>query len=173
MAEKETTPSATTLDVVKIAPRASPFNKLGINQSNGSNLLVKMRSESQATIKGYGGSQAIESMNVAEASVKTYITKLTRCEHGRSLHHNLWREVDFIKHECGRSLHLLTEKIYIPKFMARSLQIDSEEKDRLGTLRTAISACFLMGKTCAGSECSKNSGHLGPQGIVVDMTPVL
>jgi hypothetical protein len=41
MAEKETTPSATTLDVVKIAPRASPSNKLGINQSNGSNLLEK------------------------------------------------------------------------------------------------------------------------------------
>jgi hypothetical protein len=31
MAEKETTPSATTLGVVEIAPHASPSNKLGIN----------------------------------------------------------------------------------------------------------------------------------------------
>jgi hypothetical protein len=31
MAENETTPSATTLDVVKIAPHASPSDKLGIN----------------------------------------------------------------------------------------------------------------------------------------------
>jgi hypothetical protein len=39
--------------------------------------------------------------------------------------------------------------------------------------RTAIPAHFLMGRTCAGSECSKNLGHLGPRGIVADMTPVL
>jgi hypothetical protein len=31
MVEKETTPSAMTLDVLKIAPHASPSNKLGIN----------------------------------------------------------------------------------------------------------------------------------------------
>jgi hypothetical protein len=31
MVENETTPSATTLDVVEIAPHASPSNKLGIN----------------------------------------------------------------------------------------------------------------------------------------------
>jgi hypothetical protein len=31
LALKETTPSATTLDVVEIAPHASPSNKLGIN----------------------------------------------------------------------------------------------------------------------------------------------
>jgi hypothetical protein len=59
MAKNETTPSATTLDVVEIAFHASPFNKLGINQSNGSNLLGKMRSSSQATIKGHGGSRFI------------------------------------------------------------------------------------------------------------------
>jgi hypothetical protein len=42
MAENKATLSATTLSVVKIAPPASPSNKLGINQSNRSNLLGKM-----------------------------------------------------------------------------------------------------------------------------------
>jgi hypothetical protein len=59
MAENKTTPSATTLDVVEIAPHASSSNKLGINQSNRSNLLGKMRSSLQATIKGHGGSRFI------------------------------------------------------------------------------------------------------------------
>jgi hypothetical protein len=39
MAENETTPSAATLGVVEIAPHVSASNKLGKNQSNGSNLL--------------------------------------------------------------------------------------------------------------------------------------
>jgi hypothetical protein len=78
-----------------------------------------------------------------------------------------------IKHERGRSLRMLTEKIYILNFVTRSLQIGSEEKNRLGARRTAIPVCFLMGKTCAGSEHSKNLGRLGPRGIVVDTTPVL
>jgi hypothetical protein len=59
MAENKATPSAMTLGVVEIAPPASPSNKLGISQSNGSNLLGKMRSSSRATIKGHGGSQFI------------------------------------------------------------------------------------------------------------------
>jgi hypothetical protein len=83
------------------------------------------------------------------------------------------KESIHIKHERGRSLRLLIEKIYIPNFVTHSLQIDSEEKGRLGIRRTAIPARFLMGRTCAGSECSKNSGHLGPRGIIVDTTPVL
>jgi hypothetical protein len=93
-------------------------------------------------------------MNVAVASVKTYNKKS-------------------IKHERGRSLCLLIEKSYIPKFVTYSLQIDSEEKGHLDIRGTAIPAHFLMGRTCAGSECSKNSGYLGPRGIVVDTTPVL
>jgi hypothetical protein len=80
------------------------------------------------------------------------------------------KESIHIEHERGCSLRLLTEKSYILKFVAHSLQIDSEEKDRLDIRRTAIPAHFLMGRTCAGSECSKNSGHLGPRGIVVDTT---
>jgi hypothetical protein len=79
----------------------------------------------------------------------------------------------YIKHERGYSLRMLTEEIYIPNFVTRSLQIDSEEEGCLGVRRAAIPARFLMGRTCAGSECSKNSGHLGPRGIVVDTTPVL
>jgi hypothetical protein len=41
MAKNETTPSATTLGVVKIAPHAGQSNKLGINQSDGSNCVGK------------------------------------------------------------------------------------------------------------------------------------
>jgi hypothetical protein len=78
-----------------------------------------------------------------------------------------------IKHEHGRSLRMLTEKIYIPKFVTRSFQICSEEKDHLGAQRTAIPIRYLMGTTCAGSERSKNLGRLDPQGIVVDTTPAL
>jgi hypothetical protein len=41
MAKNETTLSATTQDVVEMTLHASPSNKLGINQSNGSTLLGK------------------------------------------------------------------------------------------------------------------------------------
>jgi hypothetical protein len=95
-------------------------------------------------------------MNVAGASVKTHDKKSI-----------------YIKHEHGRSLRLFNRKIYIPNFVTRSLQIDSEEKGHLRIRKTAIPARFLMGRTCTGSECSKNSGDLGPRGIVVDTTPVL
>jgi hypothetical protein len=95
-------------------------------------------------------------MNVAVASVKTHGEK--------SIH---------IKHERGYSLRMLAEKIYIPNFVTRSLQIDSEEKDHLGARGTAIPARLLMDRTCAGSERFMNLGRLGPRGIVVDMTPVL
>jgi hypothetical protein len=52
-------------------------------------------------------------MNVALAFIKT---------HGKKSIH--------IKHEHGYSFRMLTEKIYIPNFVTRSLQIDSEEKKR-------------------------------------------
>jgi hypothetical protein len=41
MAKNKTTLSAATQDVVKMTRHASPSNKLGINQSNGSTLLGK------------------------------------------------------------------------------------------------------------------------------------
>jgi hypothetical protein len=50
-------------------------------------------------------------MDVAVASVKTYDKKSI-----------------YIKHERGYSLCMLTEEIYNPNFITRSLQIDSEEK---------------------------------------------
>jgi hypothetical protein len=50
----EIAPSVMTLGVVDIAPYASPSNKLGINQSNGSTLLGRMRASSQTTIRGHG-----------------------------------------------------------------------------------------------------------------------
>jgi hypothetical protein len=95
-------------------------------------------------------------MDVPVASVKTHDKKSI-----------------YIKHERGYSLRMLTEEIYNPNFMTRSLQIDSEEKSRLGARRTAIPVHFLMGRTCTGSDRSKNLGHLGPRGIVADMTPIL
>jgi hypothetical protein len=67
----------------------------------------------------------------------------------------------------------VNRKVYIPNFVTRGLQIDSEEKGRLGARRAAIPARFLTGRTCADSECSKNMGHLGLRGIVVDTTPIL
>jgi hypothetical protein len=45
--EVETTPSATTLGVVEIAPDVSPSKKLDKIQSSGSNLLGRKRSSSQ------------------------------------------------------------------------------------------------------------------------------
>jgi hypothetical protein len=54
-------------------------------------------------------------MNVAVDSIKTYGEK--------SIH---------IKHERGYNLRMLAEKIYTPNFVTCSLQIDSEQKDRLG-----------------------------------------
>jgi hypothetical protein len=50
-------------------------------------------------------------MDVTIASVKTHDKKLI-----------------YIKHERGYSLRMLIEEIYIPNFVTRSLQIDSEEK---------------------------------------------
>jgi hypothetical protein len=35
-----------------------------------------------------------------------------------------------------------------------------------------ITGLFLMGRTCAGSKCSRNSGCHSPRDIVVDMTLV-
>jgi hypothetical protein len=65
-----------TLGVVEIAPHVSPSNKLDIVRSNGSNLLEKMRSSSQTTIKAHG-----------EKSIRI------KHERGRSLRQNSWREV--------------------------------------------------------------------------------
>jgi hypothetical protein len=50
-------------------------------------------------------------MNAAVTSVKTHDKKSI-----------------YIKHERGRSLCMLTEKNFIPNFVTRSLQMDSEEK---------------------------------------------
>jgi hypothetical protein len=54
--------------------------------------------------------------------------------------------------------------------VAHDLQIESEG-NHLGARRTAITASLLMGKTFIGSVHSRNLGHLGPWGIVVDKTP--
>jgi hypothetical protein len=90
----EIAPSAMTLGLVDIAPYASPSNKLGINQSNGSILLGKMRSSSQTTIKGHG-------------------KKSMYHERGRSLCETHDKKSIYIKHACGRSLRMFTEKFTI------------------------------------------------------------
>jgi hypothetical protein len=51
LGQDETTLGATTQDVVETALCTSSSNKLGINQSNGSVMLGKMRLLSHATIK--------------------------------------------------------------------------------------------------------------------------
>jgi hypothetical protein len=79
----------------------------------------------------------------------------------------------FIKHWHGLSLRLLIEKCAFQILWHVASNLIRKKKGRLGTRRTAIPVRFLKGRTCAGSECSKNLGHLGPWGIVVDTTPVL
>jgi hypothetical protein len=66
----ETTLGATTQDIVEVALCASSSNKLGINQSNGSIVLGKMRLLSRATIQGRGGNRYEEDLGGAEGSVK-------------------------------------------------------------------------------------------------------
>jgi hypothetical protein len=92
--------SATTLGIVDIAPYASPSNKLGINQSNGSILLGKMRSSSQTTIKGHG-----------ENSIK----------HGRGCSLHQTRDKKLTKRGCGRSLRQTHDKKSMYHERGRSL----------------------------------------------------
>jgi hypothetical protein len=66
----ETTLGATTQDVVEAALCTSSSNKLGINQSNGSVMLGKMRLLSRATIQGRGGNRYVEELDGAEGSVR-------------------------------------------------------------------------------------------------------
>jgi hypothetical protein len=66
----ETTLGATTQDVVEAALCMSSSNKLGINQSNGSIMLGKMRLLSRATIQGHGGDRYVENLGGAEGTVK-------------------------------------------------------------------------------------------------------
>jgi hypothetical protein len=66
----ETTLGATTEDVVEAALCTSSSNKLGINQSNGSIMLGKMRLLSRATIQGRGGNLCVEELDGAEGSVR-------------------------------------------------------------------------------------------------------
>jgi hypothetical protein len=67
-------------------------------------------------------------MNVAIASVKTHDKKSI-----------------YIKYERGYSLRMLTEKIYIPNFVTRSLQIDSEEKRPPGCPENSYPCMFSHG----------------------------
>jgi hypothetical protein len=78
----------------------------------------------------------------------------------------------YINDTRGRSLRMFRE-IYNPNLVAYSLQIDSRKRDRLSPGDSAIFEHLLMGRTCAGSECSKSSEHLDPRDILVDMTLVL
>jgi hypothetical protein len=118
-------PSATTLGVVDIAPYASPSNKLGINQSNGSILLGKMRSSSQTTIKGHG-EKLIEHGRGCSLR-QTRDKKSTKHGHGRSLHQTHDKKSTY--HECVRSLHETHDKksIYIKHARGCSLRMFTEK----------------------------------------------
>jgi hypothetical protein len=104
----EIAPSATTLGIVDIAPHASPSNKLGINQSNGSILLGKTRSSSQTTVKGHG-----------EKSIK----------HGRGCSLRQTRDKESMYHDRGRSLHKTHDKksIYVKHARGHSLRVFTEK----------------------------------------------
>jgi hypothetical protein len=97
----EIAPSATTLGVVDIASYASPSNKLGINQSNGSILLGKMRSSSQTTIKCHG-EKSIEHGRGCSLR-QTHDKKSTKRGRGCSLSQT--HDKKSIRHERGCSLH--------------------------------------------------------------------
>jgi hypothetical protein len=107
----EIAPSATTLGVVDIAPYASPSNKLGINQSNGSILLGKMRSSSHTTIKGYG-EKSIQRCR-GRSLRQTCDKKSIKRGRGRSLCQTHDKKSFYIKHARGRSLRVCIEKFTI------------------------------------------------------------
>jgi hypothetical protein len=124
----EIAPSATTLGVVDIAPYASPSNKLGMNQTNGSILLGKMRSSSRTTIKGHGeklikhgrGCSLHQTCN--KKSIKrgcghslrqAHDKKSMYHERGHSLRKTHDKKSIYIKHARGRSLRVFTEKFTI------------------------------------------------------------
>jgi hypothetical protein len=124
----EIAPSATTLGVIDIAPYASPSNKLGINQSNVSTLLGKMRSSSQTTIKGHGEKsikhgrgrslrQTREKKSIKRGRGRslrqTHDKKSMYHEHGRRLHKTHDKKSIYIKHARGCSLRVFTEKFII------------------------------------------------------------
>jgi hypothetical protein len=94
MAGNKTTPCATTLDVVEMAPHASPSNKLGINLIErikfvGKNVIIVASNHQRSRRK------SIHIKHEHSRSLfKTYNTKSTRQERGRSLRHNLWQKVD-------------------------------------------------------------------------------
>jgi hypothetical protein len=149
----EIAPSAMTLGVVDVAPYASPSNKLGINQIERIDLV---------------GKDAIVIANDHQRSRR----EVDKARRGCSLRQTHGKKSVYIKHARGRSLHVFGE-IYNPNLVTHGLQIDSKEKGHLSARRSDISEHFLMGRTCAGSECSKSLEHLGPRDIVVDTIPVL
>jgi hypothetical protein len=104
-------PSATAPDVVDIAPYASPSNKLGTNQTNGSTLLGKMRSSSQTTIKGHG--EKLIKHGCGRRLCQTHDKKSMYHERGRSLHKTHDKKLIYMKHACGRSLRMFTGKFTI------------------------------------------------------------
>jgi hypothetical protein len=104
-------PSAATLGVVDIAPYASPSNKLGINQLNGSILLGKMRSSSQTTIKGHGEKSIKHGRG--RSLHQTRDKKSIYHDRGCSLRKTRDQRLIYIKHARGRSLRVFTEKFII------------------------------------------------------------
>jgi hypothetical protein len=138
----EIAPSATTLGVVNIALYVSPSNKLGINQSNGSILLGKMRSSSQTTIKGhseksikYGRGHSLR-QTCDKKSIKRGRGRSLRQTHDKkSMYHERGRsfrkthDKKSMDHERGRSLRKTHDKksFYIKHAHGRSLRVFTEK----------------------------------------------
>jgi hypothetical protein len=68
--KNKTVLSATTQDVADVALYASRSNILGVDQSNGSTVLEKVRLLSHATIEGRGGTRYAEELAGAEGSAR-------------------------------------------------------------------------------------------------------
>jgi hypothetical protein len=103
VAEEETTPSATTLDVVEIAPHASSSNKLGKR--------IEIVGQNAIIIEGHGEKSVKHGRGCSLR--QTCDKKSMYHERGRSLRETHDKKLIYIKHARGHSLHMFTEKFTI------------------------------------------------------------
>jgi hypothetical protein len=109
VAKNETTLGATTQDVVEIALHASPSNKLGIHQSNGSILLGKNKT-TVACDHPRSRRKSIRRRFERSRGVRRN-TKSLRHKRGRSLHIIHDKESIYVNTARGRSLHMFMKEI--------------------------------------------------------------
>jgi hypothetical protein len=138
----EATPSATTLGVVKIAPHERASNKLGRNQSSGSNLLGKNASiVAQLPCFWQGVEIAMSAMTLGVVDIAPYASPSNKLGINQSNGLILLGKTRSssqttikghgekpIKHGRGRSLHQTCDKKPIKRGCGRSLRQTHDEK---------------------------------------------